>query len=385
MPSSPDHRPMLDRWLAGLFDDQEEARLGSGWASGTTSVFLGVLSVGAVACFHLPAALTSPTVRAAYSLSWIRPLVATVIGAAFFLGLLSALLRRRKVLGFTGMALALIASVLGGASVAVAGVPGDGLGLGLDWFLLNVFLLALIFVPMERAFAQRPAQSTFRPGWTTDVLHFFMSHLLVQMSAWLTLAPAAAATRVFVAPQLQAAVSSLPWIIQFLLIVLVADLGEYTMHRLFHRVPWLWRFHAIHHSSENIDWLAGSRLHLVDVVITRGFTFVPISLLGFANSPVYAYLIFVSFHAVFIHANVRFRLSRVEHWIVTPRFHHWHHSSEPDARDKNFAVHLPWIDRFLGTYYCPGDRWPERYGLSGERVPDSYWSHVVWPFRRRMK
>jgi sterol desaturase/sphingolipid hydroxylase (fatty acid hydroxylase superfamily) len=383
MSQSPDNRPVLDRWLARLFDDQHGTQFGSGWASGTIAVFLGVIAVGAVACFHLPAALTSPTVRAVYSLSWIRPLVATVIGAAFFLGLLSALLRQRRVLGFTGMGLALVASIMGGASVPVTGTPGDGLGLGLDWFLLNLFLLALVFVPMERIFAQRPQQSTFRPGWTTDVLHFFVSHLLVQMSAWLTLAPAAAATRLIVAPGLQATVASLPWVVQFLLVVLVADLGEYTMHRLFHRVPWLWRFHAIHHSSEHIDWLAGSRLHLVDVVITRGFTFVPISLLGFASGPVYAYLVFVSFHAVFIHANVRFRFGRAEHWIVTPRFHHWHHSSEHAAHDKNFAVHLPWIDKLLGTYYCPEDRWPEKYGLSGEKVPDAYWSHLKWPFGGR--
>ena len=382
MTDDSDSRPAVDRWLARVFDDQEATSFGSGWASGTISVFLGVLSVGAVICFHLPSTLTSPTVRAVYSLSWIRPLVATVIGAAFLLGLLSALLRRRKVLGFTGMGLALVASTMGGASVPVTTVSGNGLGLGLDWFLLNVFLLALVFVPMERVFAQRPGQSTFRPGWTTDVFHFFMSHLLVQMSAWLTLAPAAAAARVIVAPQLQATVSSLPWLVQFLLVILLADLGEYTVHRLFHRVPWLWRFHAIHHSSEDIDWLAGSRLHLVDVVITRGFTFVPISLFGFANGPVYAYLVFVSFHAVFIHANVRFRFGRIEHLIVTPRFHHWHHSAEAEALDKNFAVHLPWIDRLFGTYYCPGNRWPERYGLSGDRIPDSYWSHLLWPFRK---
>lgn len=382
MSHPPDNRPALDRWLARLFDDDGETRFGSGWASGTVAVFLGVLAVGAVACFHLPATLTSPAVRAVYSLSWIRPLVALVIGCAFFLGLLSALLRRRKVLGFTGMGLALMASLLGGASVPVDAVGDHGIGLGLDWFLLNLFLLALIFVPMERVFAQRPQQSTFRPGWTTDVLHFFVSHLLVQMSAWLTLAPAAAATRLIVAPELQMAVSTLPWIVQFLLIVLVADLGEYTMHRAFHRVPWLWRFHAIHHSSEHIDWLAGSRLHLVDVVITRGFTFIPIALMGFADSPVYTYLVFVSFHAVFIHANVRFRFAGIEYWIVTPRFHHWHHSSEREARDKNFAVHLPWIDRVFGTYYCPQDRWPLHYGLGENPMPDSYWSHLIWPFRK---
>ncbi len=154
MRSSPDNRPALDRWMARLFDDQYETRFGTGWASGTIAVFLGV---------------------------------------------------------------ALIASTLGGASVPVSGVAGDGLGLGLDWFLLNVLLLALVFVPMERVFAQRPAQSTFRAGWTTDLVHFFVSHLLVQMSAWLTLAPAAAATRLIVAPHLQATVASLPWVLQFLL------------------------------------------------------------------------------------------------------------------------------------------------------------------------
>src|SRR5690606_32799068 len=127
-----------------------------------------------------------------------------------------------------------------------------------------------------------------------DLVHFLVSHLLVQLSAWLTLAPAAAATRLLLWPDLQAMVLALPWIIQFGAIILLADLGEYVIHRMFHHVSWLWPFHAIHHSSESIDWLAGSRLHLVDVVITRGFTFVPIALLGFTESAVYAYLVFVS-------------------------------------------------------------------------------------------
>lgn len=381
MPDS--ERPRLDRLLTRWFDDEAPAGFGTGWISGTASVFLGVLGAGAVACLHFPDWLTSPTVRAAYALWWIRPLIATVIGAAFVLGLLSTMLRARKVLGLAGMGLALGASLAGGASVPVDAAPEAAFGLGLDWFLLNLFLLALIFVPLERLFPQRPGQSTFRPGWTTDLVHFLVSHLLVQISAWLTLAPAAAATRVLLWPDLQTVVTSLPWIGQLGAIVVVADLGEYTMHRLFHRISWLWPFHAIHHSSESIDWLAGSRLHLVDVVITRGVTFVPIALLGFTESAVYAYLVFVSFHAVFIHANVRFRLKRLERWVVTPRFHHWHHSAEPEAIDKNFAVHLPWIDRVFGTYYLPRDRWPSQYGLSGEHVPDSYTAHVLWPFRRR--
>lgn len=379
--SATDHRPRLDRLLARVFDDAGPVGVGSGWLSGTASVFLGALGVGAVACLHWPDLLTFPGSRALYSMWWIRPLVALVIGLAFALGLLSALLRPRKVLGLTGIGLALLASLAGGASVPVDAAPDSAVGLGLDWFLLNLLLLAVVFVPMERLFPQRPEQSTFRSGWTTDLIHFFVSHLLVQLSAWLTLAPATAALRLLMWPDLHAFVSSLPWLVQLGVIIVVADLGEYTMHRLFHTVPVLWRFHAIHHSSEAIDWLAGSRLHLVDVVLTRGFTFVPIALLGFADGPVYAYLVAVSFHAVFIHANVRFRFGSLERWVVTPRFHHWHHSAQPEAIDKNFAVHLPWIDRLFGTYYLPDKAWPSRYGLSGESLPDSWWRHLTAPFR----
>lgn len=379
----PDTRPRLDRWFARHFDDHEPAGIGSGWLSGTAAVFCGALGAGGVACLRFPELLTSPLARDVYALSWIRPLLATIIGLAFALGLLSALLRRRKVLGFTGMGLALLSSLAGGASVPVEAVPGTTIGLGLDWFLLNLLLLALVFVPMERLFPHRPSQSTFRPGWTTDLLHFLVSHLLVQVSAWLTLAPAAAATRLLWWPDVQATVAALPWVVQFASVLLLADLGEYLIHRAFHRVPWLWRFHAIHHSSEAIDWLAGSRLHLVDVVITRGVTFVPIALLGFTDGPVYAYLVFVSFHAVFIHANVRFPFTRIEHLVVTPRFHHWHHSAQPEAIDRNFAVHLPWIDRLFGTHYLPEGRWPSRYGLAHDHLPDNYFTHLLWPFRRR--
>ena len=86
-----------------------------------------------------------------------------------------------------------------------------------------------------------------------------------------------------------------------------SELASYWAHRAFHRVPFLWRFHAIHHSVEQLDWLAGSRLHVVDVVLTRLAGFLPVFVIGFAPEAVYGYLMFVSFHAVYIHANVNHR------------------------------------------------------------------------------
>src|SRR5690606_34985626 len=119
----------------------------------------------------------------------------------------------------------------------------------------------------------------------------------------LVLAPAVSLGRALAVPALQGAVQALPLPVQFLACVLVADLAQYAVHRAFHRVPLLWRFHSVHHSVEAMDWIAGSRLHLVDVVVTRGLVLLPLVVLGFDALAVYAYLAFVSFHAVFIHAN----------------------------------------------------------------------------------
>jgi lathosterol oxidase len=215
----------------------------------------------------------------------------------------------------------------------------------------------------------------------TDGAYFLFSHLLVQISTLLTLAPATVWLAWARRPEIGRLVASQPALLQFFEIVLVADLAEYAIHRLFHRVSKLWRFHEVHHSSREMDWLAGSRLHLVDVVLTRGFTFLPVHLLGFDRVPVVCYLAFVSVHAVFIHANVRLRFGWLERWLVTPHFHHWHHSAEPEAVDKNFAVHFPWIDRLFGSFHAPADRWPAAYGVEGDRVPDGYAAQLVFPFR----
>jgi sterol desaturase/sphingolipid hydroxylase (fatty acid hydroxylase superfamily) len=245
-----------------------------------------------------------------------------------------------------------------------------------------VLVLAMLFVPLEQLFARLP-QRVLRPAWTTDLAHFAVSHLLVQVTVLLTLMPAAIFFRWAVHPAVQTSIASQPYVLQFLEILVVADLSEYAIHRLFHAAPLLWRFHAVHHSSEVMDWLAGSRMHLVDAVVTRALAFVPLYVLGFSPPAVYAYLVFVSFHAVFIHANVRFRFGRLAHLIATPQFHHWHHAAEREAVDKNFAVHLPVLDRLFGTYHMPAERWPVAYSIEGGPVPHDYAPQLVYPFTGR--
>ena len=373
----------LDRAFKKAFDDDEPTAFGSGWWSGAASVFCGFLALAGVACFLFPDYLTTAEVRARLPLEWARLILQSVIVLAFVLGLVSTSLRRRKVMGLFGMSLASTASILGGSGIDFSLSRPDAPSLGLDWFALNVLLVAALFVPLERLWPLRPEQSTFRTGWTTDTLYFLTSHLFVQVTTFLILAPANAAFAAFEGQAWRQAVAAVPLIVQFFAVLLCADLAEYGIHRAFHRIPALWRFHAIHHSSLDMDWLAGSRLHIVDVIVTRAIVVFPLFALGFDQRAVAAYLVFVSFHAVFIHANVRFDLRRLEPWIVTPRFHHWHHAKDRAAIDKNFAVHLPWIDRLFGTAYEPAGKWPERYGIEGDPVPADLLPQTVWPFSGR--
>jgi sterol desaturase/sphingolipid hydroxylase (fatty acid hydroxylase superfamily) len=356
-------------------------RFGSGWISGVLGIVFSALAAGGVLCLRFPSLLTTPDAREHYPLGVVRFLIYACLVAGFGLGTLSLLLRRTKSLGVTALVLATATTVLGGSGAEVGRTGGTAAYVGLDWFLLNVLVLALIFVPMERVFARLATQPIFRTEWRTDLVHFAMSHLLVQVTVLLTLMPATLLFAWAVRPALQHAVQAQPLLLQFVEVVIVADLAEYVVHRAFHRVPWLWRFHAIHHSARTLDWLASSRLHLLDIVVTRGLSFVPLYLLGFTPSAVYAYLIFVSFHAVFIHANVRWRFRPIEWLLVTPRFHHWHHADAPEAVDRNFAIHLPWIDRLFGTCYFPEGRWPAAYGLGRDAVPDGWMRQLVWPLR----
>lgn len=373
---------MLEQKINEAFGDDDPTHFGTGWWSGVSSLFFGLLAFGAVLCLHFPQILSSPELRAYYPMHLMRLLIQGVIVAAIFLGVVNAVLRRKKTLGLVGMLFALGATLIGGSNVEINEPLHAGPAIGFDWFLLDMLLMTLIFSPIEVIWPAYPKQSVFRPQWLLDVGYFLSTHLPIQLTSFLILLPATQLTHILSNERAQAAMASLPGLAQFSLAVLVADLAEYFIHRAFHTVPFMWRFHAIHHSSKALDWLAGSRAHIVEDVVVRGFMLVPMMFV-FSENIIVAYLFFVTIHATWAHCNFGPTIKWLEPYLVLPRYHHWHHTSQRESIDKNYAIHFPWIDRIFGTHYLPeGDEWPEHYGLDNEELPPGFWAQTFHPFMR---
>jgi sterol desaturase/sphingolipid hydroxylase (fatty acid hydroxylase superfamily) len=237
-------------------------------------------------------------------------------------------------------------------------------------------LLAAVFIPLERLFAVRRQKLARKALWS-DLGYYFLNNLLPAAILVFPLSAVAWIAHHYVPYRLHIAMASMPTWARIVAILAVGEFGFYWAHRWSHQNRFLWRFHAVHHSAEEIDWLVNSRAHPFDMVFTRFFGLAPLMLLGLGldqragQSPDPATLVVAIIGTVwvfFIHANVRWRFGWLEWVVSTPGFHHWHHTND-EHRDKNFASFLPVMDILFGTYHAPRRAWPERYGIDAPMAP----------------
>jgi len=255
--------------------------------------------------------------------------------------------------------------------------------MGVDWFVLDLLGSALLFVMIETLFPKYPKQITFRPAWKLDLAYFAVNHLLIGV---MLLAANGFAPHVFgwaVNDAVRTWIRSLPLPIEVLALMLAADFVQYWVHRAFHEIPALWRIHSVHHSTEYMDWLAGSRTHFVQELADRALVMVPLYLLGPSTAALNLYVVVAAFQAVFVHANVGLRFGLLRYVFVTPQFHHWHHSKDRPAIDTNYAVHTPLWDLLFRSFHLPKDHWPKEYGTV-HPLPATMVGQLVYPFEREM-
>jgi len=159
----------------------------------------------------------------------------------------------------------------------------------------------------------------------------------------------------------------------------VLDFAGYWTHRLAH-LGWLWRAHAVHHSSERLTWLSAVRVHPVDDALHLATRALVAISLGFSPAVLAGVVPILTLYAVFLHANVRMDLGPLRYVVATPAFHRWHHTAEEQGLDRNFAGLLPVWDLLFGTFYLP-DRPPVRYGVTDGSVPAGFFGQLLHPFR----
>ncbi|AMP02629.1 fatty acid hydroxylase superfamily protein [Collimonas pratensis] len=364
-----------------ILQQSGELQPGTGLITSVIALSLGFLSLLGVLAFHYPQYLTTPELRHVYSVSLMRQILFGALLIAGVLSLANILFGRQRSLNFSALLMVLAAVAWGGSKVAVGEFPDHTPYIGLDWFIIDLLGSTLIFVLIEKMFPLYRKQAIFRFEWQTDLVHFAVNHFIIGLAL---LVVNVMIHRVFgwmVHADFQNTVAAISFIPQLLLCMLVADLMEYGAHRAYHEVPFLWRFHSVHHSVKTMDWLAGSRQHILELICTRVLVLGPLFVLGFDKSVVNAYIIIVGFQAVFNHSNVHLPWGPLRYIFVTPDFHHWHHSSEDEAIDKNYAAHFAFIDYFLGTAVKAKKAFPEKYGVVGDYMPDGFIRQQAFPFR----
>jgi sterol desaturase/sphingolipid hydroxylase (fatty acid hydroxylase superfamily) len=361
-----------------------ELVFGKGTISAVFSVTLAILSLLAVLSFYCPTYLTTPELRGIYSESFARGLLFAGIFASAAFAVINVVLSKRVIVACFTFIVLMLTVLLGGYKAPVGTIQETNVYFGLDFFILNLLLFSFIFIFIEKLFGHNKKQLVFRREWHTDVIYFTFNHILIGIFL-IIINSFVAQFNFAVNASLQTFIQSIHPIIQFLLVMLVADLVQYWSHRAYHEMPFLWKFHAVHHSSEEMDWIAGSRVHVVELLLTRALILLALVLLGFDQLVVNIYIAFVAFQAVFDHANVSVNPGLLKYIFVTPNFHHWHHSQDKEALDKNYSAHFSFLDYIFGTAVDSQKMWPEKYGVLGDYVPKGFIPQFLYPFKANFK
>ncbi|MGA3131881.1 MAG: sterol desaturase family protein [Terracidiphilus sp.] len=249
------------------------------------------------------------------------------------------------------------------------------------WF----FILAVIFIPLERMFAEKK-QKIFRAGLARDIGYYIVNSLLPKALLVVPMAALAWTMHALVPHAVLAAAGHLPLWARAMAALAAGEVGYYWGHRWEHEIPFLWRFHSIHHNAEEMDWLVNSHAHPLDIVFSHFCGFVPMYALGLARPlaghqvdpvPLIVMLLGIMW-GYFIHANINWRFGWLSFLVTTPAFHHWHHTRR-DHVDRNYASMLPFVDLIFGSWYMPKKQWPKEYGIDGP-VDPGLMGQLLQPF-----
>ncbi len=252
--------------------------------------------------------------------------------------------------------------------------------------LKTLALYSLPFTALAFVFPSKPSQPLFRRDMVTDALFALITFVYHPIQALLQVIFVASIYSILAANILKPAhtpiLTTLPLWSQIAFIIVATDFLQYWTHRLSHRNI-LWRFHAIHHSSENVDWMSAYRWHPINFLF---HVTVPQALVwsaGFSPEAFPPVLLLSTINGCLVHANVKWTYGPLRYVIASPVFHRWHHTPPSQGGEKNFAPFFSVFDVVFGTFYMP-EGTPTNFGTPYDSISSNFLGQLAYPFIRKV-
>lgn len=256
------------------------------------------------------------------------------------------------------------------------------------WWLIGI---SVVVWGLELAFPWRKNQAAIRADFWLDGFYMFFNFFLFSLIGYNAVSNVAVAAfsdflGIFGIENLVAIqVASWPAWSQFLLLFVLADFIQWNVHRWLHHSPWLWEFHKVHHSVEEMGFAAHLRYHWMETIVYKSVQYIPLAMIGFGLDD------FFILHLVTIvighlnHANVKITYGPLKYVFNNPVMHLWHHAKElPEgSHGVNYGISLSLWDYLFGTAYIPNENANEPLGFEQvETFPKTFWQQLTYPWNK---
>ena len=181
-------------------------------------------------------------------------------------------------------------------------------------------------------------------------------------------------------------VQDFPVWMQILIMFIVADFVQWNVHRMLHRVPWMWKFHKVHHSVKEMGFAAQFRFHFLKTIVYKSIQYIPLAMIGFGIEQFFVVHMFTVFVGHLNHANLDWSYGKFGYIFNNPRMHIWHHAKALPAErpyGMNFGLTLSIWDYLFGTAYVPDSGRDIELGFEDDaNFPNTFIKQMKYPFKK---
>ncbi len=258
------------------------------------------------------------------------------------------------------------------------------------YWLLALSVLVLLF---EILLPWRKGQKVLRKGFWLDVFYIFFNFFLFSLIGYNALSNIGVnlfndvlawfGISNIVAIELQ----SMPVWSQLLIMFVVADFIQWFVHVQLHKQPWLWKFHKVHHSVQEMGFAAHFRFHFMETIIYKSVQYIPLAMIGFGIEQFFVVHMFSVFIGHLNHANLPWNYGWLGYIFNNPKMHIWHHSKalpKSHSYGMNFGISLSIWDYIFKTAYIPKEGKNIKLGFEKvEDYPQDFFGQLIQPFKEK--